>query len=354
MARVSSKGGKPASGVLLSSSVLGACILSLAASAQLSAQGCAESPSSVLVVNVKDKGAKGDGRTNDTVPIQAAIDAIAGTGGTVFVPNGTYMVDAVDHRLTLKSDMALKLSEGATLKAIPNNSKHYSVLFIADASNVTVVGGTLQGDRDEHKGKSGEWGMGIRIGHGAKHIIISGVTAREMWGDGFYVQGATDVRFCSVTADNNRRQGLSIIEADGLVVTNSVFKNTHGTRPSAGIDLEPNTPEQKITNVRIENSKFLHNAGGGIQIAGKKGRISNVAITSNVFRSGRPILVENAPAVLSSAICGNRHIAYQSEPSGGLNAFGKPVEVVALQRDCQEGRDPRFEVNRQKKRNRRK
>jgi hypothetical protein len=118
-------------------------------------------------------------------------------------------------------------------------------------------------------------GQGIRIDGGAEHITISGVTAKEMWGDGFYVDGATNVKFCSVTADDNRRQGLSIIEADVLVVTNSVFKNTQGTRPSAGIDLEPNKPVdkrvQEITNVRIQNSKFLDNAGGGIQIAGKKG-----------------------------------------------------------------------------------
>jgi hypothetical protein len=55
-----------------------------------------------------------------------------------------------------------------------------------------------------------------------------------MWGDGFYVSDASNVTFCGVT--RNRRQGLSVIEADGLVVLNSVFQNTGGTRPGAGID----------------------------------------------------------------------------------------------------------------------
>ncbi|NJN00443.1 MAG: right-handed parallel beta-helix repeat-containing protein, partial [Aquincola sp.] len=63
----------------------------------------------------------------------------------------------------------------------------------------------------------------------------------KMWGDGFYVEGAKDTKFCGVTADNNRRQGLSIVEANGVLVTDSVFKNTRGTRPSAGIDLEPSS-----------------------------------------------------------------------------------------------------------------
>ena len=184
----------------MGSLVLAACFISLAPSARSIAQGCAEAPGSPLVINVKDQGAKGDGRTNDTAAIQLVIDEIAGTGGTVFVPNGTYMIEAVgEKRLTLKSDMTLKLSKGATLKAIPNNSEHYSVLAISGVSNVTVVGGTLEGERKEHRGKSGEWGMGIFIDRGAKHITISGVTSKNMWGDGFYVQGATDVKFCSVS-----------------------------------------------------------------------------------------------------------------------------------------------------------
>lgn len=44
------------------------------------------------VVNVMDFGATGDGTTNDTVAIQAAIDSLAATGGTVFFPTGQYRI----------------------------------------------------------------------------------------------------------------------------------------------------------------------------------------------------------------------------------------------------------------------
>lgn len=87
-----------------------------------------------------------------------------------------------------------------------------------------------------------------------------------------------------------------------MLVTDSVFKNTHGTRPSAGIDLEPDNESQRITNIRIQNSKFLDNAGLAIEIAVKKGTVAKVELTRNVFRGNLPILVENAPAVLASAI----------------------------------------------------
>ena len=102
--------------------------------------------------------------------------------------------------------------------------------------------------------------------------------------------------------------GATIIQANGLLVLNSVFKNTHGTRPAAGIDLEPDKQGQEITNVRIIGSKFLDNTGGGIMVAGKKARVSKVEMTRNVFRNNRPFLVENAPTVAAS-ICGNRQVS---------------------------------------------
>lgn len=43
-------------------------------------------------VNVMDFGATGDGVTNDTVAIQAAIDSLASSGGTVFFPAGEYRI----------------------------------------------------------------------------------------------------------------------------------------------------------------------------------------------------------------------------------------------------------------------
>jgi len=71
-----------------------------------------------------------------------AIDEAGGSGGSVSDPKGTYMIDAENH-LSLKSDMTLKLSKDATLKAIPKDSEKYSILLISGVSNVTVTGGTL-------------------------------------------------------------------------------------------------------------------------------------------------------------------------------------------------------------------
>lgn len=45
-------------------------------------------------VSVKDFGAVGDGVTDDAAAIQAAIAAVGSTGGTVFFPSGTFLVNA--------------------------------------------------------------------------------------------------------------------------------------------------------------------------------------------------------------------------------------------------------------------
>lgn len=50
-------------------------------------------------VSVKDFGAKGDGTTDDTTAIQAALNSLGATGGTVVVPNG--MKCLVDNNLTI-------------------------------------------------------------------------------------------------------------------------------------------------------------------------------------------------------------------------------------------------------------
>jgi len=47
------------------------------------------------IVNVLDFGAVGDGVANDTAAIQAAVDSLTPGGGTVYLPNGTYLVDTI-------------------------------------------------------------------------------------------------------------------------------------------------------------------------------------------------------------------------------------------------------------------
>lgn len=234
---------------------------------------CAPAPASLSVVNVRDRGARGDGQTDDTAAIQAAVNAVA-SGGTVLVPDGVYLVNAVSNGwqgIVLKSNMTLRLSSGAVLRALPTSRGNYVVVEVLRATNVSIVGGTIQGERGGHTGTSGESGYGIGI-DSSTNIFVDGVTTRDNWGDGIYVSGAPssvpsqNVTICNVVADNNRRQGLSITAANGVLVRDSIFRNTHGTLPEAGLDIEPDANGAGVHNVRVQNSQFLGNAGNQLDV----------------------------------------------------------------------------------------
>ena len=72
--------------------------------------------------NVRDYGAKGDGKTLDHHAINAAIDScVAHGGGRVVVPAGTYLCGSI----RMKSHVELHLSAGAKILAAPALMKAY-------------------------------------------------------------------------------------------------------------------------------------------------------------------------------------------------------------------------------------
>jgi putative uncharacterized protein (fragment) len=71
-------------------------------------------------------------------------------------------------------------------------------------------------------------------------------------------QQTENVVLYNVVADNNRRQGLSITDGKKIKVLKSVFKNTMGTAPQSGIDIEPDEA-QHVSDVEISESVFENN-----------------------------------------------------------------------------------------------
>ncbi|RID99987.1 right-handed parallel beta-helix repeat-containing protein [Simplicispira hankyongi] len=264
------------------------------------------------MIDARAQGAAGDGITDDTKALQGAIDQASVAGGVVVVPDGVYLVDAVKG-VRLKSDVVLKLSENAVIKAAPNGSTNYSILRIENASNVAIIGGVLLGERYQHQGTKGEWGMGVSLA-AATNIIIKNVVSKDNWGDGFYIGGnSKDVSFCSVVADGNRRQGMSIISGENILVTGSSFINTKGTAPQAGIDIEPDAKEM-VRGVKIVNSKFWNNSGAGIASYAAFGpaqvSIFDIEVNGNMVaennNSGISIFNTSLFRIIGNTLRGNR------------------------------------------------
>lgn len=225
---------------------------------------------------------------NHTLALNAAISQCSTNGGGVLrIPPGTYQIDgwkagSVNDYPTggvlLRDNVTLDL-RGVTLKAIPNNKDHYTVLNLTNCKNVRIIGGTVVGERYEHtksptydsSGMADQWGYGIAI-CGSSNIIVDGTLCKDFMGDGFYIgsnaSGVTsaDIHLRHVVADNNRRNGLSITSLYNGSIINSVFKNTNGQAPECGVDIEPN-PGRTISGLIIDGCHALGNNQHGFLFA---------------------------------------------------------------------------------------
>lgn len=85
----------------------------------LEGEFCFSTKSESAAISVCDFGAVGDGKTDDTVALQTAINCLP-RGGRIYFPKGIYLTAP----LCLKSHITLHLDEGATLLGSPDRSKY--------------------------------------------------------------------------------------------------------------------------------------------------------------------------------------------------------------------------------------
>lgn len=243
-----------------------------------------------IVINVKSTGAAGDGITDDTKAFQKAIDDVAlKGGGTVVVPKGKYLVDA-DTTIKIRSYISLKMDDEAELIAKPTASQRSYILLVLNSTDVNITGGKITGDRNAHLDTTGEWGMGIAV-YAGTNVNINGTKIYNCWGDGivigsksaapYYATNASrNVTVKNVISDNNRRQGITVGKANGVVIDSCLFTNTNGTKPMSGIDIEPD--KDTAQNITITNSEFSYNKGNGVEIyVNSASIVRNVTIKNN-------------------------------------------------------------------------
>ncbi|MCG7403513.1 MULTISPECIES: hypothetical protein [Caballeronia] len=211
------------------------------------------------VVTDKSFGVRGDGKTNDRIALQRAIDQ--SVDSTLLI-TGKCRID--DKGLDLRRDSHLRFAPGASIKLLPHDTSFYSIFRIWDVSNVLVENAVLDGSKELNAAKpalrENGHGMGFSIAGSTEVTLISPKTI-GCWGDGIYIANSYNVAFkyssgirvVNHHADRCRRQGVSIISGRNIVFENPLWENIGGTQPEAGLDAEPNSNADILENIRIVN-----------------------------------------------------------------------------------------------------
>ncbi len=269
--------------------------------------------------------------------INTAITLVKSLRGNLFEINnidayievGAYHFGNYAYReaIQIPSNFHFKMGEDCTFRVQPNDQIAYGLLSARSANNVKISGGHLIGDKYEHTYTTGteqdthEFGTGIYF-VGVTNSIIDGVTIDDMTGDSFMVH-ATKPRNADGTPSPNgdyssnilikncvmrgaRRDNLSFIDINGLILENSVIANAgegglienygasydwRGVKPRCNIALEAARHYDENGNIvisqRIENIVIRNNVFTGAWISDiNLHTCSNIQIYGNSFTSG--------------------------------------------------------------------
>ena len=209
-------------------------------------------------------------REDSTAALQAAIHSGA-KRVIVEKMNGPWIVTPIQ----LASDQEIVFEEGVVVQAKKGEFKAATAsLFTASLKKniqLTGAGAILEmrrADYDAAPYTKAEWRNGISV-RSCSNVTISGLVIRETGGDGVYLgvakRGVTNQKITirDVVFERNYRQGISIISAEDLQIENTVFKETSGTAPMAGVDFEPNHSDECLVNCVLRNCVSENNQGPG-------------------------------------------------------------------------------------------
>lgn len=199
----------------------------------------------------------------------------------IVVPPGTFVVgeattDNYAGGIDLVGDMTLELSEGTVLQMATNDRWNYCVVNVDGNSNVTIRGGAIRGDRETHVFEGGgahDEGHGICVWTAVDRVLIEDIELHELTGDGVLIVGrresdteaeapSTNVTIRRSEIHHNRRQGVSVVGAHGVVIEDNHIHHIEGTAPQFGVDIEGAGRSDR--DILIARNNFHDNAGGDV------------------------------------------------------------------------------------------
>ena len=233
-------------------------------------------------IRVGDFGARGDGKSDDTDAINAAL-AKAGGRTVEFTTGKTYRVRGMKADNTcgiLVPDDSHIVGNNAVVKLLDHQDKEVwqpCIIRLRGSANITIERITLDGNRQQNRppntdGDGG--GNNIQL-ESARQIRLIEIVSRNASTDGLYLTDAwainggsreptTGLRCQGCVFTANTRQGLSIICLRDADFTDCEFSETAGHAPQAGVDFENAWPHQVIEKITFTRCRMLGNKTFGV------------------------------------------------------------------------------------------
>ena len=237
--------------------------------------------------NVVSFGAVGDGTTDDTTPIQNAINAInAAGGGTVEIPAGTYL----SNPLTLVSSMNLQIDSGAMLKMLPmaqfTSTDHF--ILAINVSDVEISGsGTIDGNgADWWQAFAGNNNLArpymVYFAGGCHRVLIQDITLQNPPKMHIVFKGADDnITIQRILINTTTTSPYPAKNTDGidLVGASCLVQNCTINAGDDNIALGSSSSSAVTSDVLITNCTF--GVGHGVSIGSNThGGVSNLVVTA--------------------------------------------------------------------------
>ena len=184
----------------------------------------------------------------------------------------------------------------------------------------------------------GEWRYGLRIMY-SQNVLVEGLRVEKAGGDGIGIGLSKNVTIRRCVCDGNHRQGLTLFSGENVLIEDTVMSNTEGSPPQAGVDVEPDGPNEYIINCTFRNCLSTGNAGSGYEIylpglcASKSRPVSLVFENCRTVGNRTGLLVSGGTGKESDFATGAlefRNCRFDGAKDLGISVGSKPANAFDL------------------------